>query len=120
MTLLNRVLRKQSKAKVSHVEIETEGLVWNIAKDPDSGGWFGVCDDLNLNADGETLEDLDQCIGEVMSLLFLDLSLDGELEEFLQARGWEAISPVPRGEAVRFDVVEKQIRKLPEIVTTPA
>ena len=65
-------------------------LSWIIVLDGDDGRWLGLCPTLNLNADGRTYGELQECIVEVLDLLFTDLHESGELDAFLRAHGWNA------------------------------
>lgn len=79
---------------------------WRAERDPDSGRWVAVSDDLNLATEADTWKDLQVEIYEAMMLLFRDLLKHGELEAFFMKRGWEC-DVVPeniRPEDVQFDV----------------
>ena len=84
------------------VQIQAK-IVWQLAQDPESKVWIGVCPDLNLNAEGDTFPDVLACAGDAMKLLFQDLFEENELDTYLQRRGWRRQGdPVP-GAKVRFD-----------------
>lgn len=77
------------------IKIEVDGQVqWRVTKTP-AGNWVGVCDPFALTMEGDSLDDLYSSIDETIQLLFEDLFEDGELEEFLKARGWTARPMVP-------------------------
>ncbi len=97
---------------------------WEIAQDPDSGLWIGVCDALRLNADGETFQELQECMSEAMELLFLDLYEEGDLEEFLHDHGWtmqEPATAAPAASRPRFDVpYTHHVTELPDLMAALA
>jgi hypothetical protein len=90
--------------------IQIDAKVQWARKRLQSGAWIGVCDALGLTIEASNEAELVSMIEESMSLLFMDIFADGELEQFLQARGWMAKSPIPTGiqagieNGVRFDV----------------
>jgi hypothetical protein len=53
---------------------------------------IGVCDMLNLCLEAESEQELRSLIPEAMNLLMVDLLSDNELPQFLQEKGWRAIS----------------------------
>ena len=72
---------------------------------PDSGPWVGFCDALKLTAQSDTWAELMQDIAWAMGVVFEDLLETGNLEEFLEERGWEAAIPEPHEfKKVKFDV----------------
>lgn len=80
-------------------------IAWQVARDEDSQLYIGVCPMLNLNATGETMEELTSSIQEAQGLLFMDLLEHGELAEFLTKHGWKMQGKLPRfGKKTRFDV----------------
>ena len=65
------------------------GMVeWEAKQNPESGYWVANCEALGLCAGGETFEELQSCIEEVVAFLFEDLRKDGDLIPFLQEHGW--------------------------------
>lgn len=79
-------------------------IVWTFAIDPQSDEWVGACPVLNLNAIGETWEEVNSVASEAMRALFEDLFQSGELEAFLRELGWH-VPPLPTpGSRPRFDV----------------
>lgn len=69
-----------------------------------TGEWLGVCIPLNLNASGETFQEMQSIAYEAMSLLFDDLVETGEFDAFLRANSWRS-EQLPRpGSPARFDV----------------
>lgn len=89
--------------KVQVVQIKAQ-LAWHAYRDPDTNTWIGTCKPLNLNAVGETFDELQACANEAMGLLFADLVETGEFAQFLKRNGWTA-GPLPTGNtAARFDV----------------
>lgn len=78
---------------------------WHVARDPDSGRWIGVCPALRINVLGDTWKEFQNYANEAVEGLFGDLYEDGELEAFLDARGWLLWSELPGpGLVPRFDV----------------
>lgn len=97
--------------KPMQVEVQAN-VEWQIGYDERGGVWLGICTPLNLNAMGDTQEDLAAAIGETMHLLMLDLLKDGELEAFLREHGWrlnQALPPPSR--KVQFHVPYRQINR---------
>jgi len=88
------------------VLIQIEATVnWQVARDPNDGHWFGVCQALNLNAVGDTWTDFQECANEATEMLFQTLLKSGELEKFLQAQGWRSARPLPPpGTRARFEI----------------
>ena len=87
------------------IQIATN-LRWNYAQDPASGYWIAECPSLKLTVQGETLSEMHASAQEAMQLLFLDLFEDGELDAFLEARGWRTQPALAReyDEDIEFDV----------------
>lgn len=79
-------------------------LEWQVRHDLQDGTYLGVCWSLNLNASGDTMEELLACATEATALLFEDLYSTGELDEFLQEQGWTRTDLPAGGEVPRFDV----------------
>ena len=68
---------------------EIDGMVeWQAKQNPESGYWAATCNELGLCAGGETFEELQSCIEEVVAFLFEDLRKDGDLIPFLEEHGW--------------------------------
>lgn len=87
--------------------VKIEGRVeWKYAIDPASGAYMGICPALNLNAIGDTWEELAECANETTGLLMSALLERGEFDAFLRQHGWKAQSPTPlrQDTAVRFDI----------------
>ena len=69
--------------------VRIEGNVeWRVLET--EGGYLGDCDSLNVVVEAETSPELYEAIGEAITFLLHDLYTDGELENFLQDRGWVA------------------------------
>lgn len=87
------------------IRIEVDGQVqWRVTK-TDTDRWLAVCDPFGLCMEANSLDDLHANINETIQLLFEDLFEDGELEEFLTARGWTAKPIVPETDRdVAFEV----------------
>lgn len=95
------------KASETVIRIVVKGqLAWQVAVDPQSDLWIGVCERLNLHAVGETMADFQQCANDAIALLFADLFETGELDAFLRSRGWNKmeVSGGTPGRTPRFDV----------------
>lgn len=88
------------------VQIQGNNIQWQAAKEPSTGVWIGVCAQLNINATGDSWNELLEAMSEATALLFADLLESGELGAFLRAQGWQAVGPLPNPAAkrVKFDV----------------
>src|SRR6266508_1294623 len=87
------------------VNIEAK-VRWRAFRSPTSKRWIGVCDELNLSTEADSLDELHSLIPECIHLLMIDLLEDNELEQYLRDKGWRATNlPTrrPRG-AIEFDV----------------
>lgn len=86
------------------ITIQVNGRVqWEVGR-TGAGNWLGVCRPLGLTMEGESLDDLFKNIEESVQLLMLDLLETGELEGFLQHRGWTALPTGPQQGPVEFQV----------------
>ena len=91
------------------VQIHIEGSVqWAVLRDHETGRYLGVCNELNLNAVGDTWGEFLACAEEAMELLLTELLKAGELESYLQRRGFRAVPlagrmPGPHAR-VRWDI----------------
>ena len=93
------------KKKPAIVRVEARNIIWQGFQDPETGTWIGVCKALNLNAAGDTFQELQACANDAMALLFADLLKDGELQEFLRVNGWSLGTPLPApGTLTQFDI----------------
>ncbi len=93
-----------TQAEVVRIEADVS---WEVTEDRDSGLWIGVCEDLHLSAHGDTFAEFQECVLEVMDLLFQDLREEGDLAKFLEDRGWRTpatIASVPADVPLRFDI----------------
>lgn len=90
------------KRKEVVVTIQAQ-IFWLARQDPDTRRWLAVCPPLNLNAVGDTYEELQECGNEAMAMLFRDLVEEGEIEPFLKRNGWRMIGTPSRGHT-RFDI----------------
>ena len=109
----------KSSAKGTLVHIEAN-VIWNAVHDRVSGYWMGACPPLNLNAIGDSWEELQEAANEAMQLLLMDLFREGELERFLRINGWRPLNALPTTNSVpRFDVpfVMQQRTRHDELVT---
>ncbi len=62
---------------------------WWGGYDKEAKEWIAACPSLNLLADGETEQDLLDCMVENTEILLTSLVNSRELEEFLAEYGWE-------------------------------
>lgn len=88
------------------VTIKADNLMW-VVKPVRSGRLVAWCDPLGLTIEGDSEADLASMIQEAMHELFVDLLEDGELEQFLRDRGWNALTPIPARmpeQGIVFDV----------------
>jgi len=82
------------------VRIQVNGQVaWKVARST-AGRWVGVCPELGLAMEGGTLDELYANINDAVQLLMRDLMESGELDAFLQSRGWkkQVIGPQKSGQ----------------------
>lgn len=70
-------------------------VTWEVARDPDSGNWVGVCEPLNATAIGHTWGEFQDAVKETVGLMLTDLHEDNQLEAFLRIHGWEAVPHLP-------------------------
>ena len=78
---------------------------WQVARDPKSDRWIGVCPALKVTAEADTWGELAQTINEIHNELFRDLLEDGELQAFLIQHGWQPVTPIPvQPSNVVFDI----------------
>jgi hypothetical protein len=88
------------------IRIDTQ-LAWQIARDPKSNRWVGVCSALAITAEAETWAKLTALLAEEVNELLLDLFNEGELQKFLPDRGWRPLIRIPGTmprEGLNFDV----------------
>lgn len=79
-------------------------IQWNISQSRE-GRWIGRCDPLNLSMEGTSLDELRLNIDDAVQLLLMDLLESGDLDTFLERRGWRRHGgPGRPGEAPVFDV----------------
>ena len=72
--------------KTVRINVEAQ-LEWE-ATQTSAGTWMAKCDPMGLTLEGATLDELHGLIDEAINALFSQLIADGELEQFLIARGW--------------------------------
>ena len=71
--------------------VRIDGRVeWHSKFDTEGSQWLAVCPSLNLNAWGDTYEEMVECAHTVTRLLWDDLVEAGDFDEFLHERGWTA------------------------------
>ena len=79
------------------VEINVQTtLEWAASPSKSCNRWIAECEALGIAMEGETLDELHSLIDEACFALFHDLLNDGELDQFLRARGWTAVN-LPNG-----------------------
>lgn len=89
---------------VVRVEIKAS-LSWEVARDPETQTWIGICRDLNLNAIGDTWAEFQAGANDAIALLLTQLLRHGQLEKFLRDHGWTPAVPLPARDArVHWDV----------------
>ncbi|PZQ13660.1 MAG: hypothetical protein DI565_14055 [Ancylobacter novellus] len=94
-------------AKVVAIEAN---VLWQAVKSASSDRWIGVCEELNLSTEADSLDELHSLIPETMHLLFADLVEENEFADYLTERGWKAgdLPDMTRGD-LEFDVPWKMI-----------
>lgn len=105
------------------VRVDVDGTVsWRYAFDPASETWVGICDALNLNAVGDTYAELVEGMNDAVRGLLQDLLEDGDLADFMRARGWRMVGPSPAAQQrVRFDLPFDTLRSnVAELATAGA
>lgn len=71
---------------------QIEGLIgWRACRSESGEVWVGSCDALGLTVEGQTLDELHNAIPAALSDLLADLVADGDLDEFLQSKGWSGV-----------------------------
>jgi len=69
------------------------------------GNWIGVCDPVALTIQSPTWANLMEDIGHALNAMLRDLMKSGELQQFLQDRGWRRAGSMPKRPAdVWFDI----------------
>ena len=71
------------------VRIDTT-IEWYSKFDAEASQWLAVCPSLNLSAWGETYAEMVECAHEATGLLWEDLLEEGDFDQFLRERGWNA------------------------------
>ena len=79
-------------------------LPWRAIRDANDQ-WTGICEPLALTVQGETWVELCENIAESLNLMLLGLLKTGDLEHFLQDRGWRLATPIDKfSKDLQFDV----------------
>ena len=88
-------------------------MVWEFFHDSESDRWIAVSDTLQLTVEGKTHAEMRQMIDETTGLLLADLYESGELNTFLDDRGFRRTSmPTPSPQQrIQFDVPFELIRQ---------
>jgi hypothetical protein len=90
-----------STRRTVHIEAN---IAWRASYNPSTKRWLGVCPEVNLTMEADSLDELYSLIEESMDLLMIDLLEDDELDAYLRERGWTATGGLPaRGEAADVD-----------------
>lgn len=110
-----------AKKRVQIVRIEGR-IFWLARQDKLTGQWLGVCPPLNLNASGDTYQELQAVANEAMKLLFEDLMEEGDLGRFLQKNSWKMVGNAQPGVETRFDIPAnwKQEARLEKLLAATA
>lgn len=88
MDTMNNVIGHAAGKKRKVVQGE---IVWRVCRDDASGQWIGVCDPIGLTASGDTYSEAVECCNHATEIVFNDLLVSGDLEEFLKLRGWKMV-----------------------------
>lgn len=88
---------------IQKVQIQGQ-IFWIAHQDQATGQWISVCPPLNLNAVGDTYDELQVSANEAMALLFLDLLESGDLVAFLRKNNWKMVGTPMPGIQPRFDI----------------
>ncbi|MDE2689510.1 MAG: hypothetical protein OXI49_03290 [Acidobacteriota bacterium] len=68
-------------------------LAWRVARldERHEFRWLGICDELKLTVESSTYQELLEDIGDALDAVFLDLCLEGRLNDFLTQQGWKIV-----------------------------
>ena len=90
---------------IQRVTIEAN-LQWRAKRSTAGNRWIGVCEELNLAMEADSLDELHSLIPESIHLLMIDLLEDNELDQYLRDRGWRSTGVPAHKHAgdVEFDV----------------
>ena len=85
------------------ISARLRGRVW---RDDDSNRLLAVCDAMGVTACGDDEPRLKEAIDELLNVTFTDLFETGDLERFLEAKGWTPAVPIAglKPDHVRFKV----------------
>ena len=89
---------------------------WEVARDPATSTYVGICESLNLNAAGNTMQDFIECANEAKAVLFDILISSGEFEAFLQERGWSYTGQIGKTRRVDIPFSIEQTGRLGDLV----
>lgn len=88
-------------------------VTWRFAE-VEPGEWVGICNELPLNAAGDTWEEASESAAEAFRLLLEDLVETGHLDAYLRAKGWALLDPMPAdGRRVVFDIPRELLQASP-------
>ena len=102
-----------SDATIVRIAAQVE---WEVAHDPATGTYVGICESLNLNAAGDTMQDFVECANEATAVLFDILISSGEFEAFLQERGWSYTGQIDKTPRVDIPFSIEQTGRLGDLV----
>ncbi len=80
-----------------------------LVTDTESGYYVAFCEGLTMATQGETWSQLMQNIGDAMSLLFLSLLIEGEIDEFFSDRGWTKPPGLEVGTPIDMPFIAQQV-----------
>ena len=67
----------------------TTTLSWSGWRDPETEQWVAVCDSLQLTALGDTWQELNENIIDILNSVFGKLMRERQLAQFLRQHGWQ-------------------------------
>ena len=92
---------------MSEITIEvTSRLEWRATRCSETQYWVAECAPLGLVMEAPSLDELDGLIEEASYLLFSTLLQDGQFDNFLRARGWQAsnVPENPEDDKIGFSI----------------
>jgi predicted RNase H-like HicB family nuclease len=82
-------------------------FTWLLERDEKADMWIATCDALGLVVEGKTYGELNQAIDEGLQLVFRSLVRHGDLERYLEERGWKVagdLPPIDLKKPLKFDI----------------
>ncbi len=83
-------------------------VAWLVAV-TESGYYVGFCEELALAAQAQTWHELMENIGDAMSLLFVSLFKEGDMDEFFTAKGWTKPEGIEDGMLFDMPFIPQQV-----------